>query len=398
MRIELNVLGLMSGTSLDGLDLCLARFESRPCLRIQQKAFATEPMPAALQAKIRANLDPATSRVDQLCELDSELAEWFAGAVERFLQQTGFAIEDLDLIGSHGQTLYHLPPGAGSTPATLQLGNGSWLAQRTGVTTVSDFRPGDMALGGQGAPLVPFLDQMLHQSLKGQHPQTPIALQNIGGMANLTWLGPDGEVLAFDTGPGNALIDGLAQALAGRPIDADGALAAAGRIDDKLLAKWLSHPYFLQAPPRSTGRETFGSAFLSAARAEIAERGLSAADALATITALTVESIAQAYRAWLPAMPGKIYVSGGGVHNPTLMAWLAKALAPSELGSLADAGWDPDAKEALAFACLACTSLLGICNNLPEVTGAQRPVVLGQIAPGFNWRNLLAKVWQGEKE
>lgn len=392
MSLELNALGLMSGTSLDGLDLCLARFESRPCMRIQLKAFASVPMPAELQAKIRRNLEPETSRVDEICLLDAEIAEWSAQAALAFLEQIGFDRDELDVIGSHGQTLYHLPPGQASLPASLQLGNGSWLAQRTGVTTVADFRPGDMAMGGQGAPLVPFLDQMLHSALKGDHPDTPLSLLNIGGMANLTWLGAEGEVLAFDTGPGNALIDGLALILTGQPCDLDGALAAAGKADESLLAKWLSHPYFLLPPPRSTGRETFGQAFLDQALAEIRAAQLSPQDALATLTQLTVKSIAQAYRAWLPAMPGKIYVSGGGVHNAALMRGLARALQPAEVLSLAEAGWNPDAKEALAFACLACTSLMGACNNLPEVTGASRPVVLGSISPGHNWRNLLGKI------
>ncbi|HEY9838970.1 MAG TPA: anhydro-N-acetylmuramic acid kinase [Candidatus Obscuribacterales bacterium] len=392
MSLTLHVLGLMSGTSLDGLDLCLARFEYSDCIRIHQQAFASEAMPPPLQAKIRRNLEPASSQVDQLCELNVELADWFADASERFLASAGFEISELDLIGSHGQTFYHLPPGAGSVASTLQLGDGSWLAQRTGVTTVANFRPADMAVGGQGAPLVPFLDLMLHAAIKARHPDTPVALQNLGGMANLTWIGPGGDLLAFDTGPGNALIDGFAQALSGQPWDRDGALAAQGKIDQQLLSQWLGHDFFTQPPPRSTGRESFGQTFLEQALDEVRSRGLSPADALATITALTVESVNQAYRAWLPALPGIVYVSGGGVHNPSLMAGLTKALAPAQVLSLAELGWDPDAKEALAFACLACTSLLGICNNVPEVTGASRPVVLGQIAPGHNWRTLLAKI------
>ncbi|PKL75121.1 MAG: anhydro-N-acetylmuramic acid kinase, partial [Candidatus Melainabacteria bacterium HGW-Melainabacteria-1] len=234
--IVLHVLGLMSGTSLDGLDLCLARFESSPGIRIRQLAFATLAMPDALRAKIQRNLEPASSRVDQLCELNIELADWFAQASLDFLANQGFRLDDLDLIGSHGQTIYHLPPGAGSVPSTLQLGDGPWLAQRSGVTTVSNFRTADMAVGGQGAPLVPFLDQML--IARGDQ---AVALLNIGGMANLTWIGADGDLLAFDTGPGNALIDGFAQALSGRSMDAGGALAAGGRIDEAMLARWLTH-------------------------------------------------------------------------------------------------------------------------------------------------------------
>lgn len=386
-NITLHALGLMSGTSLDGLDLCLARFTGGDCLRIEQLAFDTVKMPPELEARIRRNLEPETSRVDEICLLNAEIAEWFATASLDFLQAQNFDIQDLDLIGSHGQTLYHLPPGMAALPMSLQLGDGSWLAQRTGVTTVANFRPADMAVGGQGAPLLPFLDRMLLRT-----PESGVVLQNIGGMANLCWIGPDGEMLAFDTGPGNALIDGAALALTGQAYDAGGALALAGKPDESLLAQWLGHSYFLEPPPRSTGRETFGKTFLEQALSEFKQRGLSTEDSLATLTALTVRSIASAYHAWLPSQPGVVYVSGGGVHNAALMTGLSQALPGSDVKSLAELGWNPDAKEALAFALFACTSLLGVCNNVPEVTGAQRPVVMGQIAPGHNWRNLLAKL------
>ncbi len=386
-QLVLHALGLMSGTSLDGLDLCLARFTSGNCFKIEQLGFDTVKMPAALEARIRRNLEPDSSRVDELTLLHAELAEWFANASLEFLAQQNFELHDLDIIGSHGQTLYHLPPGMAELPMSLQLGDGSWLAQRTGVTTVANFRPADMAMGGQGAPLVPFLDRLLLQ-----RPDTGVVLQNIGGMANLSWIGPDGEMMAFDTGPGNALIDGAAAILTGKAYDDGGQLALAGQADEKLLAQWLGHRYFLEPPPRSTGRETFGQVFLEQALSACQAQGLSTADILATFTALTVRSIASAYRAWLPSQPGKVYVSGGGVHNAALMQGLGEALPGTQVCSLAELGWNPDAKEALAFALFACTSLLGVCNNVPEVTGAQRPVVMGQIAPGHNWRNLLAKL------
>lgn len=389
MSLVFHVLGLMSGTSLDGLDLCLARFEhdqQEQGMKIQQLGFDTIPMPVELKQKLELNLEPESSRVDQICQLNTELAEWFAVSVEAFLEREQFPIEDLDLIGSHGQTLYHIPPQAEQYGSSLQIGSGSWLAQRTGVTTVSDFRLADMALGGQGAPLVPFLDQMLLKS------DQVVALQNIGGMANLTWLSPDGEIMAFDTGPGNVLIDGMAQTLAGKAWDSNGELAAAGKIDEILLGKWLKHPYFTQKPPRSTGREVFGKAFLEQTLADVKERGLSTEDALASITALTARSIAQSYHAWLPSTPTKIYVSGGGAHNASLLKMLAKSMPSTQILSLQEAGWNPDAKEALAFAFFACTSMLGICNNVPDVTGAQRPVIMGQISPGYNWRELLQRI------
>ncbi|MGV3524965.1 MAG: anhydro-N-acetylmuramic acid kinase [Candidatus Sericytochromatia bacterium] len=387
MLFPLRVLGLMSGTSLDGLDLGLFCLDSLNPLRFAQEAFETKPMPAELEAAIRHNLEPGSSQVDLLCALDMQLAQWLAASSLAFLAEQGLTPADVDLIGSHGQTLYHIPPGQPLTANSLQLGNGSALAALTGLTTVSDFRPADMALGGQGAPLVPFLDQLLFGA-----PGQSRVLQNIGGMANLTWLGPEGEIQAFDTGPGNALIDGLAQRLTGQPRDTDGALALQGRVDAALLAQWLSLDYFQQAPPRSTGRELFGEAWLDAAVLAIQARALSVPDALATVTALTVQSIAQACRDWLPVPPDALFVSGGGVHNRAVMQGLAQALAPARVSSLQDMGCDPDAKEALAFAVLAATTLLGQGNNVPAITGAAAGLPLGQIAPGRNWLSLLQRL------
>lgn len=374
----------MTGTSLDGLDLALCRFNGLQAQQIELEAFETVPMPAALEAKIRLNIEPASSRIDNICELNAELAQWFAQASLSFLAQ--HADKQVDLIGSHGQTLYHLPPGMSSSPSSLQLGDGSMLAQLTGLTTVSNFRTADMAQGGQGAPLVPFLDRLLFAE-----PGKSVALQNIGGMGNVSWLGPAGEMMAFDTGPGNALIDGFAQALLGQPRDHNGDCAHQGQVQSELLNDWLQHPFFALQPPRSTGRETFGQQLLQQWLSECSQ--LSPQDALATITALSAHSIAEAYHQWLPVLPQQVYVSGGGVHNRTLMACLQQALPEAEIGSLAATGYSPDAKEALTFALLAYTAVLGICNNVPEITGAKRAVVMGQIAPADNWGSLQQKIW-----
>lgn len=379
---RLNVLGLMSGTSLDGLDLCLCQISGLKPEQIKPLGFSTLPMPAELQAKIRQNLEPASSRVDSLCELNMQLADWFAQSIERFLKLHYLSLSDLDLIGSHGQTLYHLPPGQSQQTSTLQLGDGSWLAQRTGVTTVANFRPADMAVGGQGAPLVPYLDQLWFQSTNKHR-----AVQNIGGMANVSWLPMTGPLLAFDNGPGNALIDGFAQHFLRSSYDRGGRVALSGQINQTLLQDWLSHPYFDQAPPRTTGREIFGQEWLD--RELPRAHHLEVADAMATITAFSALSIAESYKRWLPALPDEVIVSGGGIHNQALMEGLATALPSARVTTTSDFDLNPDAKEALLFALLAYTSLLGIPNNLPAMTGASQAVVLGQIAPSQNWLGLL---------
>ncbi len=379
---SLNVLGLMSGTSLDGLDLCLCQISGLKPDQIKQVGFSTLPMPAELQAKIRKNLEPDTSAVDSLCELNMQVADWFAQSIERFLKLHYLSFADLDLIGSHGQTLYHLPPGQSQQASTLQIGDGGWLAQRTGITTVTNFRPADMAVGGQGAPLVPYLDSVWFQSESKQR-----AVQNIGGMANVSWLPIDGKMLAFDNGPGNALIDGFAQAFLHSSYDRGGRVAQSGQINQNLLQDWLSHPYFDQPPPRTTGREIFGQAWLD--REIPKAQSLDVADAMATITAFSARSIAESYQRWLPTLPDEVIVSGGGVHNQALMQGLADALPGSRITNSGDFNLDPDAKEAILFALLAYTSLLGIPNNLPKMTGAIQSVVMGQIAPAKNWLQLL---------
>lgn len=388
---KLRILGLMSGTSLDGLDLCLCDVSGPNWPQFQQRAFVTRPMPAKLRQQILRNLNPESSQVNELCQLNAQLAAWFAAEVEDFLDRQHLSPESLDLIASHGQTVWHQPPeltvNGPQAGSSLQLGDGSWLAQQSGITTVSNFRAADMAAGGQGAPLVPFLDQLLFR-----HPSQNRVLLNLGGMANLTWLPSSGLVQAFDTGPGNVLIDGLCRELTGALMDRDGTLAGSAQACQPLLQSWLQHPFFAQTPPRSTGRESFGAQFLQQILRDTQERGLNAAEALATVTSFTAQSILQACRDFLPSPADEIWVSGGGLHNLTLMQELQAGFAPAPVRSLADLGWDPDAKEALAFACMAFFTLLGRPGNLPSVTGAAQNAVLGQIAPGKNWLNLLKKI------
>jgi len=292
----------------------------------------------------------------------------------------------IDLIGSHGQTLWHEPPMAGHLGSTLQLGEPAVVAEMTGVPVVSNFRTRDMAAGGQGAPLVPLADWLLLS-----HSTWTRAAQNIGGIANVTYLPPIGEnnepremqdsVIAFDTGPGNMLIDEAAR-LATNGVweyDHDGELAAQGHVDESLLAEWLEETYFQQKPPRTTGRELFGTQRATEYWSQAIQWGLNSNDIVATLTALTVGSIERAYRTFLPVFPDEVIVSGGGARNRTLMAMLVDRLAPALVTTSEEYKLDIEAKEAVAFAVLAYETWHRRPGNIPAATGASRAVVLGSI-------------------
>lgn len=382
------IVGLMSGTSLDGIDACLAEVHGvGDRLRYQVRHFLTLPFPADLRARVLAQMDPAQSRLDALAALNVELGEAFASAVSACLEGAGVPLDALDAIGSHGQTMWHQP--SGKWPCTLQLGEPAVIAVRTGVTTVANFRPSDVALGGQGAPLVPYVDWVLF-GRRGR----PVALQNLGGIGNVTYLkgdgGPEG-LIAFDTGPGNMVIDALtARATDGAlSYDRDGRLAASGRVDEALLAALLAEDDFLPlAPAKSTGRERYGAAYAEALWERGTALGLSGSDLIATATAFTAATVADQYRRFLPEV-AEVLVSGGGARNPQLMAQLAERLAPASVRGLAAAGVDPDAKEALAFAILAHQTLVGQPNVLSAATGARESWVLGQIVPGRNFARVV---------
>lgn len=379
----MRVIGLMSGTSLDGIDAALVAFEGGvEDLRWRLLSFVTVPY----TAKQRERIHHAITRggAADLCRLHGDLGEWLAAAAVQCAAAAGVALDEVDAIGSHGQTVWHEPPTAACRGTTLQLGDAATIAERTGVSVVSDFRARDVAAGGQGAPLVPWVDRLLFSL-----PDKRRILQNIGGMANLTWLprrGEDVPLLAFDTGPGNALIDAAVEiATGGREIfDRDGAWASRGEVNDDLLAELLSHPFFHQDPPKSTGREVFGRLFVEALARRLAPQTERAwADIIATLTALTAESIAGAIRRWL-AHRGvdEVVVTGGGAHNPVLRGMLERALAPVPVRPGEVLGLDPDAKEAVAFAALAWAHLRGVAGNVPEATGAAGPRVLGTLTPG----------------
>jgi anhydro-N-acetylmuramic acid kinase len=305
-----------------------------------------------------------------ICQGNFLLGEWLADAARAFG-------ETPDLIGSHGQTVWHQAPAMGGVPSTLQLGEPAVIAARTGAVTVADFRVADMAAGGEGAPLVPFADWMLFRS-----PGRTRALQNIGGIANVALVSDDRDAtLAFDNGPGNVMIDALMPAASGgsEAIDRDGAWSARGQVQDDLLAELLRDDYLLVPPPKSTGRERYGAVATQAWAARHADRA--PLDLVATAVAFTAHAIADSYRRFLvPRGPiDEVLVAGGGAHNRTLMATLAHLLRPIPVARFAEDGVDADAKEAVAFALLAVQCIHADPGNLPSVTGARKATVLGKI-------------------
>jgi anhydro-N-acetylmuramic acid kinase len=371
----------MSGTSADGVDVAVVEIEGAPpALQWRLLHHATLPHPPDLRAAILAATRPETSAVDDLCTLNVSLGERFAQAALAGIEAAGLAPTQVHLVGSHGQTVWHAPESR--PPATLQLGEAAVIAERTGIAVVSNFRARDMAVGGQGAPLVAYVDVLLLT-----HPEEIRAAQNIGGIGNVTFLPAanrsDLSPLAFDTGPGNVLLDYSAAHITGGRLtyDRDGALAAQGQVDNDLLVWLLDHPYFARRPPKSTGRELFGDAFARQVWQRGQDQGLVAADIMATLTALTAQSIARAYHSFLPCLPEVVIASGGGAYNPTLMRMLADALRPARLLPAAALGIPDDAKEALAFAILAYETWHGRPGNLPAATGARHPVILGQVTP-----------------
>lgn len=378
------VIGLMSGTSADGVDACLAEITGEGLdLSVAVRDWITVPYPDLVRQRVFNLFREPVSPLRELSELNVLIGESFASAAVALCGQAGLVLGEVDLIASHGQTVCHRPPGTGEVAATLQLGEAAFIAARTGVTVVSNFRARDLAVGGEGAPLVPFADFILLS-----HPAATRAVQNIGGVANVTYLRAGGtldDIVAFDTGPGNMMIDALAaRATDGRlSCDRDGCLADAGTVNDDLLVDLLAHEYFSRPPPKSTGREVFGHHFTDHLWRGGVRRGLSAEDMIATATALAAESIARAYRDFLPADPpiDEVILCGGGADNPALVRMLTDRI-PFPLHRMDEFGTPNGAKEALAFAILGYATLQATPNNVPAATGAAEHVVLGQITPG----------------
>lgn len=380
------MVGLMSGTSADGIDAIVARISGSGrslqagLLAHTYQAFAPKLRHRILDACLHGS-------VSEICELNFLLGEHFARAALAAIRKARLKPRHIAAIGSHGQTVHHLPNA--KTPSTLQIGEPCVIAERTGITTVADFRVRDMAAGGQGAPLVPYADWGLFT-----HDTRPRIIQNLGGIGNLTFLRPQAEladVIAFDTGPGNMVIDAIVAALSGGRLtcDRNGSWAARGQASAKLLGECMDHPFIRRGRPKTTGREEFGETFVYWLLARAKRLRLPDADVVATATDFTAASVEDAYRRFIfPKLKPsevaglQIILGGGGVKNRTLVRTLVERIGVGTLCAHEDFGIASSAKEPLAFAILAHETLLGQPANVPSVTGAKRPVVLGKIIPG----------------
>ncbi|HTK48251.1 MAG TPA: anhydro-N-acetylmuramic acid kinase [Gemmatimonadaceae bacterium] len=368
--------GLMSGTSLDGISAAVARFVPDGArYRAELLAFHVHPYSSEQRDRLLAAMRGGTAR--EYCRLAVDVGSWLADAAVAALAEAGVSRADVRAIGSHGQTLWHEPG-----HSTWQLDAPAVIAERTGLAVVSDFRVRDVAAGGQGAPLVPIADALLFAGGEWR------ALQNLGGIGNVTVVPPDGtlaSVRAFDTGPGVAVIDAVVRRVAPEMrYDEDGRIAASGTPVEEVLAELLAHPYFAAEPPKSTGRELFDDAYVARLieRCRAVRPNASDADLVATATALTARSIADAYRRFIPEPVTETLLSGGGAKNATLVRLIADGVAPLAVHTFEERYFDGEAKEAMAFALLALLHLESRAGNVPTATGARGYRVLGALTPG----------------
>ncbi|MGR7518895.1 anhydro-N-acetylmuramic acid kinase [Klebsiella aerogenes] len=366
-------IGVMSGTSLDGVDVVLAAINENI---VAQQASLSYPIPVNLKEDILAICQGQQLTLSQLGRLDTRLGRLFSDAVLALMRQQNLQPEDIVAIGCHGQTVWHEP--TGDAPHTMQIGDNNQIAAHTGVTVVGDFRRRDMALGGQGAPLVP----AFHQALLA-HPVERRMVLNIGGIANLSLLVPGQPVRGYDTGPGNMLMDAWIWRQCGKPYDKDAQWASEGKVLLPLLQDMLSDPWFALPAPKSTGREYFNYGWQEKHLARYAN--LRGQDVQATLTELTAVTISE--QVLLSGGSERLLVCGGGARNPLLMARLAALLPGTEVTTTDDAGISGDDMEALAFAWLAWRTLAGLPGNLPSVTGASEATILGAIYPANRAQN-----------
>ncbi len=373
------IIGLMSGTSADGVDVAIVEIIGLGLTtEISLIAFETIPYKAETRERIFNLFSVETARVDEICTMNFMLGKLFAESTLAVLDKVDIEPTQVDLIGSHGQTIHHMP--SASVPGTLQIGEPAVIAHETGIPTIADFRVADVAAGGQGAPLIAYPDFLLFH-----HSTQTIGLLNIGGIANLTVL-PAGcgmeAVQASDTGPGNMVLDACVEKITDgtKQFDENGELARQGTVCKDLLDMWLANPFFGSPPPKTTGREMFGTSFADACLQQIKTQEISEYDGLATLTALTVESIARYYKHFIEAKSPLdiLYVSGGGAQNPLMMRGLANAFDPIPVVDVVEKGMSGDAKEAIAFAILANEALHGNFGNVPNATGASCGKVLGK--------------------
>ena len=392
MKEVRHVVGMMSGTSVDGVDAALVEIsgtDSEP--KVKLLAFENKPYPPQVREKIFSLFTPANATVDKVGYMNFLLGEIYAKSALSVIEKASMKPEKIDVIGSHGQTIWHAPipesPDGIPVAYTVQIGEGSVIAERTGILTVSDFRVADMAAGGQGAPLVPFSEYLLYRREK-----ETILLQNIGGIGNMTVM-PAGakprDVFAFDTGPGNMVIDAVISAVTGgeKTYDAGGETAAKGRVCNALLDILKEEPYYRQPLPKTTGREHFGVQYTEKILSWWKENPIPVEDLLATVTDLTAYSIVDAYERYvLPKYrASEIIVGGGGSYNATLLRFMKERFAPHGVAvrTQEDLGLSSDAKEAVAFALMADCCMRGKANTLPSVTGAEHPAVMGKISQPY---------------
>ncbi|WP_434642204.1 anhydro-N-acetylmuramic acid kinase [Thermoanaerobacterium thermosaccharolyticum] len=381
------VIGLMSGTSVDGIDAALVKIKRKGFnTNVELIEFENFQYTNDIRNKIFELFNPETGTVDKICHMNFLLGELFADAALKIIKKAGLSSTEIDLIGSHGQTVYHIPEAiidsGYSIKSTLQIGEPAVIAERTGIVTVADFRVRDVAAGGQGAPLVPYTEYLLYREK-----DKTIVLQNIGGIANVTVL-PDGckleDVIAFDNGPGNMIIDEVVKRLTDGKIKYDdgGIISSKGKVNEALLEELLEDEYFKKEPPKTTGREYFGIHYVDELLKKAKKYRLDMYDLIATATALTAKSIAISYKEFIIPKYGldRVIIGGGGSYNRTLIKMIKEYLDGIEVLTQEDIGLNSDAKEAIAFAILANEAINGICNNVPKATGASHPVVMGKIS------------------
>jgi anhydro-N-acetylmuramic acid kinase len=382
MGTKMRIAGLMSGTSADGVDVAIIDIDKD---KVSVLAFDTFAYSDELRRDVLRLCGNQSGSTADICHFNFVIGEVFAESVIRLCKKSGIGLDTIDLIGSHGQTIYHNPNGRRFRRkiicSTLQIGEPAIIAERTGITTVADFRSRDMAAGGQGAPLVPFADYFLFRDKRRNR-----AIQNIGGIANVTYLPAGrgtGDIIAFDTGPGNMIIDGIVSILSKgkHKFDRGGEIAARGMVDKTMLKDMLRHPFFSRRPPKSTGREVFGEQYVELLYQRMKKKSMSSENILATVTAFTASSIIGAYRKFLPQIPDEVILCGGGAHNSTLVKMLRHGLGESRILLSDEYGINCDAKEAISFAILAYATIKGTANNVPGATGAKQPVILGKIIP-----------------
>ncbi len=380
----MNVIGLMSGTSADGIDAALVEIKGHgPRIAVRLLAFTSIPYPQKLQTQILHTCESGTG--PEVCDLNVTLGERFATAALKLIRLSGLSDHDIHLIGSHGQTLYHHP--RAPHQSTLQIGEPSIIAERTGVTTVADFRPRDLAAGGEGAPLTPYAHHILFQ-----HKTKSRLIVNIGGICNVTYLPSKttgGTIVAFDVGPGNMMINSAITHITNGKAhqDTGGSTAAKGRVDHALLATLLKHPFLKRRPPKSTGREEFGDTYVQRLMRDVKQRKMQNEDFVATVTTFTAQAASTSQR-FLKGQVDEVILAGGGTRNRTLVKEFCTAFSPTSVNTAEAHGWNSKAIEATAFAIMAYQTIHGTPNNLPSVTGARHPVVMGKIISGrsFRWQ------------